>query len=161
VTPDLTIEARAVAVNEEEDTPLDAGAGGAGAGGSHAARARYGPSFVSKWAILAVWLGMAGLFAVIEPSAFLQIGTLQTIFGSQEALIFISLGLLATLIAGEFDRQPALGGDRCDEAQEPRPPAARRRSGPITCRVGFGGYGVANPIQVTSDRGRDHSTSGD
>jgi ribose transport system permease protein len=63
----------------------------------------YGPSFVSRWAILLAWAGMAGLFAVIEPSAFLEVGTLQTIFASQEALIFISLGLLATLIAGEFD----------------------------------------------------------
>jgi ribose transport system permease protein len=66
-------------------------------------RARFGPSFVSRWAILGVWLAMAGVFAAVEPSAFLQVGTFQTIFGSQAALIFISLGLLATLIAGEFD----------------------------------------------------------
>ena len=66
-------------------------------------RARYGPSFLSRWAILGVWVAMAAVFVAVEPSAFLQIGTLQTIFGSQEALIFISLGLIATLIAGEFD----------------------------------------------------------
>ena len=65
--------------------------------------ARFGPSFTSRWAILGVWLAMAGVFAVVEPSAFLQVGTFQTIFGSQVALVFISLGLLATLIAGEFD----------------------------------------------------------
>ncbi len=65
--------------------------------------ARYGPGPVSRWAILGVWLAMAGVFAVIEPAQFLQVGTLQTIFGSQEALVFISLGLLATLIVNEFD----------------------------------------------------------
>jgi len=64
---------------------------------------RCGPGFTSRWAILGVWLAMAGLYAVIEPGKFLQAGTVQTIFGSQEALVFISLGLLATLVVNEFD----------------------------------------------------------
>lgn len=102
MTPDRTIETPTVDLLERE-APVDAQADGASIAWAEGSRGRYGPSFVSKWAILAVWLGLAGLFAVIEPSAFLQIGTLQTIFGSQEALIFISLGLLGTLIAGEFD----------------------------------------------------------
>jgi len=75
-----------------------------GRAGHHGAQpARYGPGPVSRWAILGVWAAMAGVFAVIEPAQFLQVGTLQTIFGSQEALVFISLGLLATLIVNEFD----------------------------------------------------------
>jgi ribose transport system permease protein len=65
--------------------------------------ARYGPGFVSRWAILGVWAAMAGVYAAVEPHQFLQVGTVQTIFGSQEALVFISLGLLATLIVNEFD----------------------------------------------------------
>jgi ribose transport system permease protein len=65
--------------------------------------ARYGPGPVSRWAILGVWAAMAGVYAAVEPHQFLQVGTVQTIFGSQEALVFISLGLLATLIVNEFD----------------------------------------------------------
>jgi ribose transport system permease protein len=65
--------------------------------------ARYRHGFVSRWAILGVWLALAGVYAAIEPRQFLQVGTVQTIFGSQEALVFISLGLLATLIVNEFD----------------------------------------------------------
>lgn len=65
--------------------------------------ARLSAGFVSRWAILGVWLALAGVYAVIEPAQFLQVGTVQTIFGSQEALVFISLGMLATLIVGEFD----------------------------------------------------------
>lgn len=102
MTPDPTIEAPRphsladpACVNEPPPDPIGSP--------PTPVRLRYGPSFVSKWAILAVWLAMAGVFAAVEPSAFLQVGTLQTIFGSQEALIFISLGLLATLIVGEFD----------------------------------------------------------
>jgi ribose transport system permease protein len=64
---------------------------------------RYGPGPISRWAILGVWVAMAGIYAAIEPSQFLQAGTIQTIFGSQEALVFIGLGLLTTLIVGEFD----------------------------------------------------------
>jgi ribose transport system permease protein len=71
--------------------------------GGRSGPVRYGPSFTSRWAILGVWLAMAGTFAIVEPHQFLQVGTVQTIFGSQEALVFISLGLLATLLVGEFD----------------------------------------------------------
>ena len=73
------------------------------AGAARYGSIRYGPGLVSRWAILGVWLAMAGVYAAVEPRQFLQAGTVQTIFGSQEALVFISLGLLATLIVNEFD----------------------------------------------------------
>jgi len=57
----------------------------------------------SRVAILGVW-GLAILiFSLLEPSTFLQAGTFQTIFSSQEPLVFISIALLCTFMVGEFD----------------------------------------------------------
>ena len=47
--------------------------------------ANYGPGLMSRWAILGVWLAMAGVYAAIEPHQFLQLSTVQTIFGSQDS----------------------------------------------------------------------------
>jgi ribose transport system permease protein len=57
----------------------------------------------SRVAILAVWAVTILIFSLLEPSTFLQAGTFQTIFGSQEPLVFISVALLCTFMVGEFD----------------------------------------------------------
>jgi ribose transport system permease protein len=46
---------------------------------------------------------MGVAFAVDEPSLFLTKGTFQTIFGSQEPLVFLALALVVVSCVGEFD----------------------------------------------------------
>jgi ribose transport system permease protein len=56
----------------------------------------------SQFAVLGVWLALAVLYAVLVPRTFLTGGTFQTIFGSQQALVFLTASLLCTIIVGEF-----------------------------------------------------------
>src|SRR5436853_435382 len=45
---------------------------------------------------------MIAVYATVEPSTFATNGTFQTIFGSQAALVFLSMAFLCTIIVGEF-----------------------------------------------------------
>jgi ribose transport system permease protein len=56
----------------------------------------------SRFAAVGFWLVLAVLYAVLEPDTFLTAGTFQTIFGSQQALVFLTAALLCTIIVGEF-----------------------------------------------------------
>ncbi|GAA2229307.1 ABC transporter permease [Herbiconiux moechotypicola] len=58
--------------------------------------------FSARFAVIGVWLLMIVLFAVLEPSTFFTIGSFRTIFGSQQALVFLAAALLCTIIVGEF-----------------------------------------------------------
>jgi ribose transport system permease protein len=58
--------------------------------------------FGSRFAAVGFWLVLAVLYAVVRPDTFLTTGTFQTIFGSQQALIFLTAALLCTIIVGEF-----------------------------------------------------------
>ncbi|GAA2576589.1 ABC transporter permease [Winogradskya consettensis] len=58
--------------------------------------------FGSRFAALAFWLLLAVLYGVLRPETFLTAGTFQTIFGSQQALVFLTAALLCTIIVGEF-----------------------------------------------------------
>ena len=58
--------------------------------------------FGSRFAVIGVWLLLGLLYAILIPSTFLTAGTFQTIFGSQQALIFLTAALLCTIIVGEF-----------------------------------------------------------
>jgi ribose transport system permease protein len=60
-------------------------------------------SLASRYAMIGVWLVMAAVYGVAMPGKFLQIGTLQTIFGSQSALLFLAIAGLSTFVVGEFD----------------------------------------------------------
>jgi ribose transport system permease protein len=60
-------------------------------------------SVSSRYALIGVWLLMAGMYGVIMPGKFLQVATLQTIFGSQSALLFLAAAGLCTFVVGEFD----------------------------------------------------------
>jgi ribose transport system permease protein len=55
-----------------------------------------------RYAIVAVWGLMILFYSLIEPSEFATSGTFKTIFGSQAALVFLSLAFLCTVIVGEF-----------------------------------------------------------
>lgn len=55
-----------------------------------------------RFAVICVWILMAAVFAIVEPSSFVKANTVRTIFNSQTALVFLSLALLCTLCVGEF-----------------------------------------------------------
>lgn len=57
----------------------------------------------SRYGIVAVWVLMAALFAVLAPKTFLTFGTFQTIFGSQSTLVFLGMAAVCTFVVGEFD----------------------------------------------------------
>lgn len=83
----------------------DADAAGTGANATVAAprRSPARRKFGQRFAIIFIWIGMAGLFAAIEPELFLRPATLQAIFGLQQPLIFLALALVIVFAVGEFD----------------------------------------------------------
>ena len=60
-------------------------------------------SLASRYALVGVWVLLAGFFAIVEPGTMLTSGTFQTIFGSQQALVFLALAAVVTFSVGEFD----------------------------------------------------------
>jgi ribose transport system permease protein len=58
--------------------------------------------FSSRFAVIGVWLILGIVYSVAMPQTFLTAGTFQTIFGSQQALVFLTAALLCTIIVGEF-----------------------------------------------------------
>jgi ribose transport system permease protein len=55
-----------------------------------------------RYGVVAAWGVMIAVYSAIEPSRFATSGTFQTIFGSQAALVFLSMAFLCTVIVGEF-----------------------------------------------------------
>lgn len=55
-----------------------------------------------RYAIVALWGVMIGVYSLLESSTFDTSGTFQTIFGSQAALVFLSMAFLCTVIVGDF-----------------------------------------------------------
>lgn len=70
-------------------------------------RSMYEPKWLhtitSKYALVLVWLVMAGFFYVMKPEIFGSFGAFSSIFGSQQVLVFLSMAAMITLIVGEFD----------------------------------------------------------
>jgi ribose transport system permease protein len=58
---------------------------------------------LSRTSLIGIWLAMFAVFAIIEPSTFLESGTLKTIFGSQFELVLLAAALICTFVVGEFD----------------------------------------------------------
>jgi len=56
----------------------------------------------ARFAILGVWAAMIAVYAGTEPDLFPHTGTFQTIFGSQYALVFMTMALMCTIVVGEF-----------------------------------------------------------
>lgn len=57
----------------------------------------------SRYALVGVWLVMAGVFTVLRPQTFPTVSSFQIIFGTQSALLFLAVSALCTLVVGEFD----------------------------------------------------------
>jgi ribose transport system permease protein len=58
--------------------------------------------FGARFAVIGVWLAMIVVYSALEPERFFTTGTFQTIFGSQQALVFLTAALLCTIVIGEF-----------------------------------------------------------
>jgi ribose transport system permease protein len=57
---------------------------------------------LERYAVLGVWGVMIVVYSALEPAVFDTSGTFQTVFGSQAALVFLSMAFLCTVIVGEF-----------------------------------------------------------
>jgi ribose transport system permease protein len=76
-------------------------------GGEPAARARSrrplsAGQFTARYAIIVVWAAMIAVYAGTEHGLFWSAGTFQTIFSSQEPLVFMTMALMSTILVGEF-----------------------------------------------------------
>ncbi len=56
-----------------------------------------------RWAVVLLWLVMAGFFAVASPDLFLRQGTFEIVFGANGQLVFLCMALLCPFCVGEFD----------------------------------------------------------
>ncbi|ROO87192.1 ribose transport system permease protein [Actinocorallia herbida] len=56
----------------------------------------------SRFAVIGVWFALCILYGLLKPELFLTVPTFQTIFGSQQPLVFLTMALLCTIIVGEF-----------------------------------------------------------
>ncbi len=60
-------------------------------------------SLIERYAILIAWAAVIIIFWAWKPDNFGTLSNFQNIFGSQSALLILTLGLLISLSAGEFD----------------------------------------------------------
>lgn len=62
-------------------------------------------SILGRYAVVGLWIILAGIYTVLTPVSFLQYGTFRAIFGSQQgqALVFLGLALVCVFVVGEFD----------------------------------------------------------
>ena len=58
--------------------------------------------FASRSAIIWIWIAMIVVYSLAEPGQFFRLSIFQTIFSSQQALVFLTLGLLCTMCVGEY-----------------------------------------------------------
>ncbi len=56
----------------------------------------------SRFSILVVWAALIIVYSFTEPNLFPHTGTYQTIFGSQQPLVFMTMALTCTIVVGEF-----------------------------------------------------------
>ena len=56
----------------------------------------------ARYAVIAVWAVMIAVYAAAEPGLFFRVPTFQTIFSSQQPLVFMTMALLCTVCVGEF-----------------------------------------------------------
>jgi ribose transport system permease protein len=61
-----------------------------------------GGQLAPRFAILVVWAAMIAVYWGTEPVLFPHVGTFQTIFGSQQPLVFMTMALMCTIVVGEF-----------------------------------------------------------
>lgn len=56
----------------------------------------------ARFSILVVWAALIVVYSFAEPALFPRTGTYQTIFGSQQPLVFMTMALMCTIVVGEF-----------------------------------------------------------
>jgi ribose transport system permease protein len=56
----------------------------------------------ARFAVVGAWVLLIVLYGVLEPGKFLTASTFQTIFSSQQVLVFLTAALLCTICVGEF-----------------------------------------------------------
>lgn len=59
--------------------------------------------YAERFGLLAAWLVAIVIFSILAPTTFFTLGNLQTIFASQTILLCITLALILSLSAGEYD----------------------------------------------------------
>jgi ribose transport system permease protein len=74
----------------------------AAAGTASRGRPLAGRPLAPRFAVLVVWAAMIGVYWGTEPVLFPHVGTFQTIFGSQQPLVFMTMALMCTIVVGEF-----------------------------------------------------------
>lgn len=57
----------------------------------------------SRGSLIVVWAILFAVFGALRPHSFLTTGTLESIFSSQQALVFLALAVMTVFIVGEFD----------------------------------------------------------
>jgi ribose transport system permease protein len=61
------------------------------------------PVLGARYGLFGVWGIMIAVFGVLRPSSFLTLSNFQGIFDSQSLLLFLALGLVISLISGDFN----------------------------------------------------------
>jgi ribose transport system permease protein len=56
----------------------------------------------ARYAILVVWAAMIAVYSGTDHGLFFHVATFQTIFSSQQPLVFMAMALLCTIVVGEF-----------------------------------------------------------
>lgn len=65
-------------------------------------RSRLLKEFGERSAIIWLWAAAIVVYTLTEPGEFFRLSIFQTIFSSQQALVFLTLGLLCTISLGEY-----------------------------------------------------------
>lgn len=59
--------------------------------------------FCHRYALLFAWAVTIAIFSVVEPDSFLQVENFASMFNSQAVLVVLTLSLVITLTASEYD----------------------------------------------------------
>src|SRR5579872_5996674 len=57
----------------------------------------------NRFGVVFVWLIVIAIFSALRPSSYFTTANFQTIFGSQGVLLVLTLGVILSLSANEFD----------------------------------------------------------
>ena len=57
----------------------------------------------TKYGLIGCWALLIIVFGVLRPSTFLTLGNFQSLFDSQSLLVFLALGLVVSLVSGDFN----------------------------------------------------------
>jgi ribose transport system permease protein len=95
-------------VNQGETVEVAAAVSG-GEGGSSVEPSRHASAslltfsnLLPRFVLVAVWALMVLVYAILEPR-FFQVTTFRSIFAGEQALVFLAIAILCTLIVGEID----------------------------------------------------------